>query len=107
LTSEYYYVPLASNFATVDSLTKEVGIQSTISTKHPIKGPQTIIALVKLYPNHVLPIIHVVSDSIVSTFQKQKILMKDAQVLQYVVGLPVGINPGGLVIDKSFGKRDC
>ena len=98
LSAEGYHVPLASNFAAVDSLTKRAGIQATVSPEHPIKGPKTINSLAALYDNQVLPLVFVVPESIAATFEKQKVLTVDGKVpvnmpriLQYVAGLPVGV----------------
>ena len=102
------------NFAVVDALVSDAGIQSTVTPDHPIKGPKMINTLRSLYANHELPIVFVVPDTIALTFEKQRILTVDgktpttsSRVAQYVAGLPVGVDPSelGNDVSTSLGKR--
>ena len=99
LSNNTYYVPLSSNFAAVDALTKEMGIQYTVAEAHPIKGPQVLKQLAPLYPGKKLVFLFVVPESLAAGFEKQPILTVAGTlakqlplVRQYVAGLPLGIS---------------
>jgi hypothetical protein len=99
LSNNTYYVPLSSNFAAVDALTKEMVIQYTVAEDHPIKGPRVLDQLARLYPRNELVFLFVVPESLIAEFKKQPILtvagtspVKPPLVRQYVAGLPLGIS---------------
>jgi hypothetical protein len=99
LSNDTYYVPLATNFAVVDALTKQWGLQYTITTTHPIKGVEIIDQLAALYPNNTLNLLFIVPQSIASEFKKQPIVTTKGKtpktshrIKQFVAGIPLGID---------------
>ncbi|KAM6496299.1 hypothetical protein JOM56_009005 [Amanita muscaria] len=111
LSSGIYYVPLATNFAAVDALTTEVGLQFTVAQDHPIKGIRVVNDLVNLHGGE-LRLVFVVPETIAANFQKQKIVTtngrapaQDPPVKQYVVGLRLGIDTPIFDSDVRATKR--
>jgi hypothetical protein len=99
LSGDKYYVPLATNFAAIDALTMDTGLQYCVTPIHPVKGVQVVKKLASLYPHKKLPLLFIVPESIAAEFKKQPILNADGQasknppcVLQSVAGLPLGID---------------
>jgi hypothetical protein len=112
LLSGNYYVPLAANFAAVDALTTDAGLQFTVIPIHPLKGVQTINDLAKLYVGDELPIVFVVPAEIETTFKKQKIVTADGKtpksmprVKQYVAGLALGIETSAIDAPGTKKRR--
>jgi hypothetical protein len=99
LLNDTYYVPLSTNFAAVDALTKETSLQYTVSWDHPVKGPQVLNRLASLYTDKELILLFVVPELIASEFKKQPILTVAGQapinpprIRQYLASLSLGIN---------------
>jgi hypothetical protein len=99
LSSGTYYTPLSTNFPTVDALTDEAGVQSTVTDLHPIRDVKTVERLGPLFPDGVLPLVFVVPEPLAANFKRQQVITSKGmlpavypRVWQYVAGLPVGID---------------
>jgi hypothetical protein len=108
LSSKTYYAPLSTNFAAVDALTKEAGLQYTVAEIHPIKSVKVIKQLATLYPGGVLPLVFVVPEPIAADFKKQKIVTTGGKppvdppfISQFVAGLSVGFDTSLEKLDKK------
>jgi hypothetical protein len=105
LSDDTYYIPSATNFSTIDALTKEIALQYCVTTIHPINGVETISKLAALYPRNELRLLFIVPESIVNQFEKQLVLTAKGKpptnppcIKQFVAGIPIGI-------DTSRGKK--
>jgi hypothetical protein len=110
LSEDYYYVPLAANFPAIDSIIKDAALQHSVTTIHPIKGVVVVRALAELFPSQELILIFIVPESIAADFVEQPILTSKGDrpkttptVRQYVVGLPLGINPRKRKLSQLVG----
>src|SRR5579859_6205846 len=95
LSADKYYVPLSTNFAAIDALTKDSALQYCVTNIHPVKGVEVVRKIASLYPSKQLILVFVVPESIALTFAKQPILTTKSEepknlpsVRQYVAGLP-------------------
>jgi len=105
LSDDTYYVPLSTNFAAIDALTKKAALQYSVAPIHPIKGVRVVENVASLFPSCTLDFVFIVPMSIAAGFLKQQILTSKGAVpqnmplvRQWVVGLPLGI-------DTSYDRK--
>jgi hypothetical protein len=79
LSDDTYYVPLSTNFAVIDALTKKAVLQYSVAPIHRIKGVLVLENIASLFSSHTLDLIFIVPMSVAAGFPRQQILTSTSE----------------------------